>query len=152
MVSVSHFHEHTEKRTFFSFSNNTCEHIQNHTQSDASLMPIRSQLPPSQAQMLLSDTNIDFNSWNESLDAPPGVEEEREGIHTTNGQGNGGGTKAQDLDVEMFARYMNTDDIPHSIIVDCSRGNVATSDHASWLASGLHVVSGSNQMALYASG
>ncbi|CAB1120771.1 unnamed protein product [Ectocarpus sp. CCAP 1310/34] len=105
--------------------------------------------------MLLSGTPINLARWNDSLNAPPGVEEEREGMRGlganpcdyddgANGRGDTG--CAQPLDVPAFVDFVKSDHLPHSVIVDCSTADGATSDHASWLSLGLHVVS-SNKLA-----
>ncbi|CAM9631247.1 unnamed protein product, partial [Ectocarpus sp. 13 AM-2016] len=103
----------------------------------------------------LHGTPINLARWNDSLNAPPGVEEEREGMRGlganpcdyddgTNGSGDTG--CAQPLDVPAFVDFVKSDHLPHSVIVDCSTADGATSDHASWLSLGLHVVS-SNKLA-----
>lgn len=98
-------------------------------------------------QMLLSDTPINLARWNESLHAPPGVEEEREVFEGDVSSGAGGldffmdAGRAQPLDVAALVDYVRTDHLPHSVIVDCSPADEATSQHAAWLAKGVHVVS-----------
>lgn len=96
--------------------------------------------------MLLSDTPIDLERWEQSLGSPPGVEEEREGAalekvcNGVGGEGAGPG-RAHPLNVSALVDFVRTNHLPHSVIVDCSAADVATSDHASWLAKGVHVVS-----------
>ena len=95
--------------------------------------------------MLLSDAPIDLERWEESLGALPGVQEEREGAaleKVSNGvAGEGGGPgRAHPLNVSALVEFVRTDHLPHSVIVDCSTADVATSDHASWLERGVHVV------------
>lgn len=96
--------------------------------------------------MLLSDTSIDLGRWEQSLGSLPGVEEEREGVahekicNGIGGEGEGIG-RAHPLNVSALVDFVRTNHLPHSVIVDCSAADVATSDHASWLAKGVHVVS-----------
>lgn len=102
--------------------------------------------------MFLSDRPIDLNRWNESQNAPPGVEEEREGMrglganpreYDDGSYGVGGGDAgcAQPLDVPALVDFVRSNHLPHSVIVDCSTADGVTSDHASWLSWGVHVVS-----------
>ena len=102
--------------------------------------------------MFLSDRPIDLNRWNESQNAPPGVEEEREGMrglganpreYDDGSYGVGGGDAgcAQPLDVPALVDFVRSNHLPHSVIVDCSTADGVTSDHASWLSRGVHVVS-----------
>lgn len=102
--------------------------------------------------MLLSDSAIDLRRWNESLHSPPGVEEEREsmfGVDDNAGvgpcapeEGSDVRGRAQPLDITALLNFVQTDHLPHSVIMDCSSANPATREHATWLARGVHVVSG----------
>lgn len=107
-------------------------------------------------KMLLSDSAIDLRRWNESLHSPPGVEEEREsmfGVDDNAGvgpcapeEGSDVRGRAQPLDITALLNFVQTDHLPHSVIMDCSSANPATREHATWLARGVHVVS-SNKLA-----
>lgn len=98
--------------------------------------------------MFLSDDPITPARWNSSLDAAPGVEEEREGMPRGADSGTGGGHSgvtrdtgcAQRLDVPALVDFVRSNHVPHSVIIDCSAANTASSDHASWLSKGVHVV------------
>lgn len=100
--------------------------------------------------MFLSETPIDLNRWNESQNAPPGVEEEREGMRGLganpgeydDGAYGGDAGCAQPLDVPALVDFVKSNHLPHSVIVDCSTAGDVTSDHAAWLSGGVHVVSG----------
>eukprot|EP00752_Nemacystus_decipiens_P016060 g14356.t1 len=105
-------------------------------------------------KMFLSETPIDLKRWNESQNAPPGVEEEREGMRGLganpreydDGSYGGDAGCAQPLDVPALVDFVRSNHLPHSVIVDCSTADDVTSDHASWLSKGVHVVS-SNKLA-----
>ncbi|CAN0058261.1 unnamed protein product [Pylaiella littoralis] len=109
-------------------------------------------------KMFLSETPINLARWNDSQNAPPGVEEEREGMrglganpseYDGGGGGGGGGRDAgcaQPLDASALVEFVRSNHLPHAVIVDCSTACGATSDHASWLSRGVHVVS-SNKLA-----
>ncbi len=99
--------------------------------------------------MFLSETPITLGRWKDSQNSPPGVEEEREGM-----RGLGANPKeyddraygmdagcAQPLDVPTLVDFVRSNHLPHSVIIDCSTADGATSDHASWLSRGVHVVS-----------
>mmetsp|Transcript_37719 Transcript_37719/g.102632 ORF Transcript_37719/g.102632 Transcript_37719/m.102632 type:complete len:455 (+) Transcript_37719:1083-2447(+) len=43
-------------------------------------------------------------------------------------------------DFEQFADHIRTDQLPHSLIVDCSNDPAIASRHAAWLREGIHVV------------
>lgn len=98
--------------------------------------------------MFLSETPINLARWTESQNAPPGVEEEREGMrglganpreYDDRGCGRDAGC-AQPLDAPALVDFVRSNHLPHSVIVDCSTADGATSDHASWLSKGVHVV------------
>lgn len=101
-------------------------------------------------QMFLSDDPINLARWNSSLDAAPGVEEEREGMpgapgSEAGGEDHGSGVTrdtgcAQGLDVPALVDFVRSNHVPHSVIIDCSAANTVTRDHASWLSKGVHVV------------
>lgn len=104
--------------------------------------------------MFLSETPIDLNRWNESQTSPPGVEEEREGMrglganpreYDDGSYGGGDAGCAQPLDVPALVDFVRSNHLPHSVIVDCSTADGVTSDHASWLSRGVHVVSGEGE-------
>eukprot|EP00903_Cladosiphon_okamuranus_P016316 g15048.t1 len=105
-------------------------------------------------KMFLSETPIDLNRWNESQNAPPGVEEERQGMRGLganpreydDGYPGGDAGCAQPLDVPALVDFVRSNHLPHSVIVDCSTADDMTSDHASWLSKGVHVVT-SNKLA-----
>lgn len=99
--------------------------------------------------MFLSETPINLTRWNESQNSPPGVEEEREGMRGLganpreydDGAYGGDAGCAQPLDVPALVDFVRSNHLPHSVIVDCSTADDVTSDHASWLSRGVHVVS-----------
>jgi aspartokinase/homoserine dehydrogenase 1 len=46
----------------------------------------------------------------------------------------------QPLDLEAFARHVQTEHLPHAVIIDCSASADVASHYRDWLAAGIHVV------------
>lgn len=71
------------------------------------------------------------------------------GILEVNGKGGEGdqdaGGHARPLDITALVDFVQTDHLPHSVIVDCSSADPATREHAAWLARGVHVVRASGR-------
>lgn len=71
------------------------------------------------------------------------------GILEVNGSGGGDdevvGGRARPLDITALVDFVQTDHLPHSVIVDCSSADPATREHAAWLARGVHVVGASGR-------
>jgi aspartokinase/homoserine dehydrogenase 1 len=68
-------------------------------------------------RMLLEENDIDLSRWSERL-----LEQ------------------GEPLDIERFARHVQADYIPHSVIIDCTASNEVAQHYRDWLARGLHVV------------
>jgi aspartokinase/homoserine dehydrogenase 1 len=71
----------------------------------------------SSKRMLLEETAIDLANWPELLAA-----------------------RGLPLDMEKFAHHVQTDYIPHSVIIDCTANAGVAAHYADWLADGIHVV------------
>src|SRR6185437_15570896 len=82
-------------------------------------------------RMLLSDASIPLDTWKPAL------------------------ARADASDVERFEAHINTDRLPHAVIIDCSASPEVAECYPRWLAAGIHVVTpnkkaNSGALALYA--
>jgi aspartokinase/homoserine dehydrogenase 1 len=85
----------------------------------------------SSSRMLLSDTSIPLDTWKQAL------------------------AHADARDVDRFEAHINTDRLPHAVIIDCSASAEVAECYPRWLAAGIHVVTpnkkaNSGALALYA--
>ncbi len=53
--------------------------------------------------------------------------------------------KSEVLDLEAFADAIQTEHLPHAMIIDCSASNDVAEHYAAWLARGIHVVTPNKQ-------
>jgi bifunctional aspartokinase / homoserine dehydrogenase 1 len=67
-------------------------------------------------RMALSDAQIPFTCWRDALD------------------------RGEDRDLARFESHVNTDRLPHAVIIDCSASADVASAYPRWLAAGIHVV------------
>jgi aspartokinase/homoserine dehydrogenase 1 len=82
-------------------------------------------------RMLLSDAAIPLDNWKHAL------------------------ARADGRDVDRFEAHINTDRLPHAVIIDCSASAEVAECYPRWLAAGIHVVTpnkkaNSGALALYA--
>jgi len=68
-------------------------------------------------RMLLAETSIDLDRWEEQL-----------------------GAAGQPLDLEKFADHCQADYIPHTVIIDCTASADVAANYRAWLGGGIHVV------------
>jgi aspartokinase/homoserine dehydrogenase 1 len=68
-------------------------------------------------RMLLDDAGVPLTAWRERLEA--------------------GGVPA---DFEAFARHVQSEHLPHSVIIDCSASDTVADRYEAWLARGIHVI------------
>ena len=85
----------------------------------------------SSRRMLLSDQPIPFDGWKEAL------------------------SKAEGADATRFEAHVNTDRLPHAVIIDCSASAEVAELYPRWLSAGIHVVTpnkkaNSGALSLYA--
>ena len=71
----------------------------------------------SSKRMLLEETAVDMNRWEERL-----------------------AEAGEPLDLEKFADHLQADYIPHTVIVDCTASAEVGKNYAAWLRRGIHVV------------
>lgn len=69
------------------------------------------------SRMLLSDSAIDLTRWRENL-AANGVP----------------------LDIDVFARHVRAEQLPHAAIVDCTSSEVLSRRYSDWLSRGIHLI------------
>ena len=67
--------------------------------------------------MLLADQQIDLSAWRDLL---------RE--------------RGEPLDVARLAKHVHADHLPHAVLIDCTASDDVAATYASWLESGLHVI------------
>ena len=85
----------------------------------------------SSRRMLLSDQPIPLDGWKEAL------------------------SKAEGADATRFEAHVNTDRLPHAVIIDCSASAEVAELYPRWLSAGIHVVTpnkkaNSGALSLYA--
>jgi len=68
-------------------------------------------------RMLLAENEIDLSQWAKLL-----------------------AEKGESLDIDRFARHVQADYIPHTVIIDCTASADVAGYYRDWLARGLHVV------------
>jgi len=68
-------------------------------------------------RMLLAETSIDLERWEEQLAA-----------------------SGEPLDLTKFAAHAQADYIPHAVIIDCSASADVAANYRAWLGGGIHVV------------
>jgi aspartokinase/homoserine dehydrogenase 1 len=71
----------------------------------------------SSRRMVLVETAIPLDDWREAFSG-----------------------SARDADLEAFERHVNTDRLPHAVIIDCSASPDIAALYPRWLAAGIHVV------------
>ena len=67
--------------------------------------------------MHLADQQVDLTAWRDKL---------RE--------------HGEPLDVARFAKHVHADHLPHAVLIDCTASDEVAATYASWLESGLHVI------------
>ncbi|MEM7084232.1 MAG: bifunctional aspartate kinase/homoserine dehydrogenase I [Pseudomonadota bacterium] len=68
-------------------------------------------------RMLLADSRVDLNNWQEAFDE-----------------------RGEALDIDRFIGHINADHMPHSVIVDCTADEQIAARYGDWLEAGIHVV------------
>ncbi len=68
-------------------------------------------------KMLLGERRIDLASWEDEFDAD-----------------------AIDTDLDAFEAHVNSDHLPHAVIIDCTASEFIASRYGEWLARGIHVI------------
>lgn len=71
----------------------------------------------SSRRMALAETAIPLDSWREAV-----------------------ARGAQEVDLDVFERHVNTDRLPHAMIIDCSASAEIAALYPRWLAAGIHIV------------
>jgi aspartokinase/homoserine dehydrogenase 1 len=71
----------------------------------------------SSKKMLLTDTTIDLNNWEEEFEAC-----------------------AEPCDLTEFKNHLNRRSAPNTVIIDCSASDFVSDYYVDWMASGVHVV------------
>jgi aspartokinase/homoserine dehydrogenase 1 len=67
--------------------------------------------------MLLGDRRIDLDGWQQDFEQ-----------------------RAIDLDLEAFEKHINSDHLPHAVIIDCTAEQSIADRYAGWLDRGVHVI------------
>ena len=68
-------------------------------------------------RMILDDSRIDLDDWKEQLDSA-----------------------GEDADLEAFARHIQTDAIPHAVLIDCTASPAIARRYVDWIERGIHVI------------
>ncbi len=77
-------------------------------------------------KMLLGKKNLELNSWNESLDS-----------------------SEASADLDKFVDHIQTDSIPHSVLIDCTTSEVIASKYEEWLKRGIHIITPNKKAATF---
>ncbi|MDH3588798.1 MAG: bifunctional aspartate kinase/homoserine dehydrogenase I, partial [Gammaproteobacteria bacterium] len=80
-------------------------------------LDLRVRALASSRYMLLDDRAIDLHHWRDRL-----------------------GASGEPLDLDHFISHVQTEHIPHSVIIDCSASKIVADRYAQWLARGIHVI------------
>ena len=67
--------------------------------------------------MMLGDRRIDLATWSQDYES-----------------------SAVDLDLDVFEQHINPDHLPHAVIIDCTANEYISSQYASWLSRGVHII------------
>ncbi len=67
--------------------------------------------------MLLGERRIDLGTWQDDFDA-----------------------NAVETDLDAFEAHVNSDHLPHAVIIDCTASEFIASKYAGWLSRGIHVI------------
>jgi aspartokinase/homoserine dehydrogenase 1 len=67
--------------------------------------------------MVLDETRIDLGTWEGAFQ-----------------------TRAVATDLEKFEACVNTEHLPHAVIIDCSSSELIASQYAGWLSRGIHII------------
>lgn len=80
-------------------------------------LDLRIRAIASSKKMLLDDRNINLTSWAEQL-----------------------ASQAEPTDLDRFAAHVQSEHLPHTVIVDTSASDAVAEHYADWLARGIHIV------------
>jgi aspartokinase/homoserine dehydrogenase 1 len=73
-------------------------------------------------RMVLSESGIDLSRWKDELD-----------------------TRGEAADLDRFTRHVHASHLPHAVILDCTASREVADRTASWLESGIHVITPNKQ-------
>lgn len=85
-------------------------------------LDLRVRAIASSRQMLLDEQQVDLPHWREHL-----------------------AERAVATDLDVFARHVHAEHLPHAVIIDCSASSAVADHYAGWLAAGIHVLTPNKQ-------